>query len=74
MFAKFTYKVFNQLNLVPIILFHDVLYGLITIKNKHNHSIDFTAENTFFECFNDNMGITEAIKCHKSILEQKENF
>ncbi|KAF0722764.1 SWIM-type domain-containing protein [Aphis craccivora] len=63
----------------------DGLYGVITIKNKHNHSID-TAEtlrflpadkilkNTFFEYFNDNMGITDAINCHERILELKENF
>ncbi|XP_050065244.1 uncharacterized protein LOC126554199 [Aphis gossypii] len=63
----------------------DGLYGVITIKNKHNHSID-TAEtlrflpadkilkNTFFEYFNDNMSITDAINCHERILELKENF
>ncbi|CAI6348160.1 unnamed protein product [Macrosiphum euphorbiae] len=63
----------------------DGLYGVIRIKNKHNHSID-TAEtlrflpadkilkNTFFEYFNDNMGITDAINCHERILELKENF
>lgn len=31
-------------------------------------------KNTFFEYFSDNMGVSEAIKCHEGTLELKSNF
>lgn len=65
--------------------FQTGLYGVINVQNKHNHSLgtaetlrflpaDVNLKNTFFDYFNDNMGITDAINYHERSLELKKDF
>lgn len=61
------------------------IIGCYNYKNKHNHSLGTAKtlrflpagnkiKNVFFEYFNDNMGITEAINCHERTLDLRKKF